>query len=85
MWDLRLERAVVDSPGISLLVRELEGGFKPLGYVQEARTMLFERGPDLPPQRLRYPLLAVPSTRYRWGILLCGISGWNKPWWNSQE
>ena len=45
VWNLRLEHAVTGSLGISHLIRELEGGFKPLGYVHQARTMLYERGP----------------------------------------
>ena len=42
---------VSDSTGDSLyrvdllLPAKLEGGFKSLGYVQEARTMLYEWGP----------------------------------------
>ena len=45
VWDLRLEQAVTGTPGISHLVRELESGFKPLGYVYEARTMPYLPGP----------------------------------------
>ena len=45
VWNLRLEQAVAGSLGISHLVRELDGVFKSLGYVHEARNMLYEWGP----------------------------------------
>ena len=67
VWDLRLEQAVTGTPGISHLVRELESGFKPLGYVYEARTMLYEWGPTLHlsallPHRGRMSLKGCPQS-----------------------